>query len=308
MKKVIPSILILIILATFLFFLLQKNYLNNKSENKEVGLSKFDTIQGNTDPIYLKNKSVAMNEIANHDERLSQDGENMKITKEYIPNDCPECLSVTYEYDHYGMEDTHYKVHLLIKNGKVLDVEDQGRTKQENPNPDISYWKECIRDIPERVLNQQKLNNYEFALNNEDGRGVEIASLSDGIKLTVKNEGCISYSLVFEFTFPSDKQHKYEDEKYWQKRTIGEMTKIIGVVNSPLNIQKSVEMLQNRFKNNEKILYESILYLDCLNVECDNKESITEQILKETVYLKRLGYDLSDESVIEAIYFGVGEL
>lgn len=94
---------------------------NTISEVDEIKISKEESCEGNTNPVYLANIFAALKEVSEN-EALIQDGTNFK-SSEALVSGCTECLLYMYEFEHYSIPDLHYKNELLIKNGVIIERE-----------------------------------------------------------------------------------------------------------------------------------------------------------------------------------------
>jgi hypothetical protein len=100
----------------------------------------------------------------------------------------------------------------------------------------IDFQNECVRQVPEPLVDKTKFPNSTFRL--ENFVGFETVDLSIDEKLIIKNTGCESYTLVLRFEVPSGDKTP-EDVIFWYDKLIGLIESTGDFINSPLNIKEA---------------------------------------------------------------------
>ena len=110
----------------------------------------------------------------------------------------------------------------------------------------IDFEKDCVRSIPEPVVDQSVFPNSTFRL--ENSVGFETVNISETERLIIKNTGCESYAFLLRFEIPQlDK--KIDDVNYWYKRLVKLLSAVQEGIDSPIDIYEATIKLVNYIDN-----------------------------------------------------------
>jgi hypothetical protein len=164
--------------------------------------------------------------------------------------------------------------------------------------PDTTIVKEdpdygCVRGQAMPVLKKEFFPNSTFKVNADSVTGIETAVLTTGDFLTIYNEGCEYYVLVFRFEterFSADTT----DTMYWFDKALRLMNEISPGLDAPLDMAGGTRAATEYLKKNQSYsLLEEIVYED--------------DIIRDFVLLNRIQRLSSKRFAIE-ISYGTGPL
>jgi len=110
----------------------------------------------------------------------------------------------------------------------------------------IDFENECVRAIPEPILDTLIFPNSEFMLINYVG--FEKVNLKNGDTLIIRNCGCETYSLVFRFEIGRD-DTRIDNYDRWYRVLVKQLSMIENAVKSPINIEEAKFTLINYIDN-----------------------------------------------------------
>jgi hypothetical protein len=133
----------------------------------------------------------------------------------------------------------------LLLFGNLVYVNAQQEDDFYHTDP-IDFHNECVRQIPEPLVDTTKFPDAAFRM--ENFVGFETADLSDTEKLIIKNTGCESYTLVLRFEVPAQEKTP-DDVIFWYDRLVGLIEETGDYINSPINIKEANLELFNHINN-----------------------------------------------------------
>lgn len=171
---------------------------------------------------------------------------------------------------------------------------------------------ECTRSKIGPVVNKNIFSNYTFNLDtyvvssigfNEDLyllSGIESFTLENGDKVTIHNQGCESYGLIFNFE-TSHFDGDTSDLKYWFKSAATLMGQVSPGINKdvPLEIDQGIKYLSKLVDSQKEKVYEPL--------EFDNYMKYSGDEIAETVAVTNVSKLPNGHYSVEVV-FSVGPL